>query len=214
MSVMAPYHSGPARESDTQLPDEEYIDMLKERNSYQYNYGDFKRQCEVSVQSQANAFPYTILRLPDVLGPYDNQGAWADVLLRHRNGMSIPARVEEDQMRHRAKASKTFRKANKKHDYASYKFSVAYAPDVIDAIFAVMNSDKKAVLGEIFNIANKETITVKDLLFEIGRDLDIPLELDMTTRSPLPTTDFGALDVSKALEVSLLLAVSSVFVYL
>jgi nucleoside-diphosphate-sugar epimerase len=224
MSVLAPTHDGYVQESDDIEGDTDYNVMLSDRNSYQYNYGNMKRLCEKSILErhiENTSFPYTILRLPDVFGEYDNQGAWADNILMVVNKLPIPAQVQPDLMRYRPFASSQFKE---KHYVTSiyndidnsgsssssssgiqsihdkYLFSVVYAKDVINAIIHIMETDNKEyVMNQIFNIANDEPITVERWINSTINNLGLPYTLDTTVTSRIPTTDFGPLNVSKAL---------------
>eukprot|EP00960_Hanusia_phi_P052712 761600-Hanusia_phi.AAC.4 len=52
----------------------------KERNYYQYEYGGGKLDCELCLQENSGKFDrYTILRLPDVIGPFDNLGSFLNL---------------------------------------------------------------------------------------------------------------------------------------
>ena len=52
----------------------------QERNYYQYEYGGGKLDCELCLQENSDRFDkYTILRLPDVIGPFDNLGSFMNL---------------------------------------------------------------------------------------------------------------------------------------
>ena len=172
MSVTSPNHLHAIEEMDTEPPTMEYIKMLKQRNAYQYDYGANKRLCEVALQKyhrsismkkEVNdvnhegeeeedeefhmeelglAIPYTILRLPDVLGPYDNIGVYAEYMNRRWRNHSIPAYISPHLMRKRLN-SPQIDHSTLLFDYMNYSFSIAYAPDVVRAIVQVMTASPK-----------------------------------------------------------------------
>ena len=51
--------------------------QLRRRDSYQYGYGGGKLACEEALRAlwQKQPFPYTALRVADVVGPFDNLGS-------------------------------------------------------------------------------------------------------------------------------------------
>lgn len=65
-------------ESASKRPSREEQHQIKKRNSYQYGYGGNKLSCEEALQKawRETRFPYTALRLPDVIGPCDNIGSF------------------------------------------------------------------------------------------------------------------------------------------
>ena len=58
-----------------------------------YGYGVNKLGCEHELQEwyTKSGFPYTALRLPDVMGPYDNLGCHMRVQSRLVKGQQLPA---------------------------------------------------------------------------------------------------------------------------
>jgi len=74
--------ASPWREEDARRPAEEkHRKRLKRHNPYQYGYGANKLSCEevLAEAYRKSGFPYTALRLPDVIGPYDNLGGFLRV---------------------------------------------------------------------------------------------------------------------------------------
>ena len=200
MSTATPKHDGFMKETDDVAPDASYVSFLKSKNEYQYNYGNLKRQCEVSLQGRGDdpPFPYTVLRLPDVFGPYDNQGAWPELqhLLIHSE-QGVPAGIASNLMRQRPEASPHWQQLHARVDANNFTFSIVYAPDVAEAIMQILRKGFNGV-REIFNVADDEPVSLLALLQTIGAALSIrQINIDFVSKSLLPSTDFGPINASK-----------------
>eukprot|EP00854_Cymbomonas_tetramitiformis_P007351 gene7350-8748_t len=69
---------GAVTEAEGKRPAEvEAREILRRSSEYQYEYGSNKLACEEALQqaSQQGGFPFTALRLADVVGPFDNIAA-------------------------------------------------------------------------------------------------------------------------------------------
>ncbi|EKX48231.1 hypothetical protein GUITHDRAFT_105839 [Guillardia theta CCMP2712] len=81
-SKIESYQSKSGLEEDHALPinNKKSKREAKERNYYQYEYGGGKLDCELCLQENSDRFDrYTILRLPDVIGPFDNLGSFMNL---------------------------------------------------------------------------------------------------------------------------------------
>jgi nucleoside-diphosphate-sugar epimerase len=204
MSTEAPRHDGFVLETDDKVAEGDHAKWLQARDEYQFGYGGLKRQCELTIMgppSELNIrWPYTILRLPDVFGPYDNQGGWSQIQQAISMGRSVPVGISTAHMRPRPFASLDWNRRHDRSDYRTFQFSVAYAPDVIEAVMAVLKSEPRIVLGQVYNIAGEDLVTIDDIVTVIGENLGVDAILDENIPSPIPTTDFGPLNIRKALK--------------
>jgi nucleoside-diphosphate-sugar epimerase len=75
-TIRAKQGPGGLREGDAIEPiDSIAVKSARRRNRYQFSYGGNKAQAERTLQGQGAAFPrWTVLRFPDVVGPFDNLG--------------------------------------------------------------------------------------------------------------------------------------------
>lgn len=71
-----------------------------------------------------------------------------------------------------------------------------------DAIFAAARAGE-AALGEVLHVAHEEVSSVGELAALVAEEAGVTTapRVDGTKESDLPTTDFGALSVAKALRV-------------
>lgn len=163
---------------------------------YQLRYGGNKLGCERTLEEawRADGFPYTALRLPDVYGPFDNLGGFWDLVTAIEMRRPIPAGLQLGRMR-----------VLDKKDHGDPKkrcFSWAFAEDVRDAIVATMTKGVE-VHGVTMNVAHEEAVTLRDTAAMISEALRLTPEatprFDERREAALPSTDYGTLDVSRAL---------------
>lgn len=204
MACEAPKHDGYVTETDDTVAEGEYALWLKARDEHQFRYGGLKRQCELTLMnppSELNIkWPYTILRLPDVVGPYDNQGIWSQWQSAMTLGRTVRGGISKGHMRPRPLASLDWNRRHDVSDYKTLRFSIVYAPDVVRAIMAVLKSKSTAPIGQVYNIATEEVVTLDEIFDTIGENLGIDPIVDEDSRSFIPTTDFGSLSIRKALK--------------
>lgn len=200
MSTAAPMHDGYVKEADNIVPDPSYISYLKSKNEYQYNYGNLKRECELSLDGQGGLlpFPYTVLRLPDVFGPYDNQGAWPELQnIIMNSDQGVPAGIDSNVMRRRPGASHDWQQLHDTIDVSNLTFSIVYGPDVATALIQVLRKGFTGV-RDIYNVADDDPVSLLGLLQTIGASLSKEqINIDFRSRTMIPSTDFGPLNVSK-----------------
>lgn len=100
------------------------------------------------------------------------------------------------------------RKGKDPTDFEAHRFSWVYAEDVKDVILAVLSRGNKT-FGEVLHVAHDEatnhrevTAIIAEALRNVTKGADLsdisPPEIDLEKEAGLPTTDFGALDISKA----------------
>jgi nucleoside-diphosphate-sugar epimerase len=204
MSTEAPKHDGFVLETDDKVAEGDHAKWLQARDDYQFMYGGLKRQCELTIMEPPNElnirWPYTILRLPHVFGPYDNEGGWSRIQYAIAMGQPVRAGISTAHMRPRPFASLDWNRRHDKSDYRTLPFSVVYGPDVIEAIMAVLKSEPRVTMGQVYNIAGEDIVTLDDIFSIIGENLGLDAVVDENTRSPIPSTDFGPLNVRKALK--------------
>jgi len=123
-----------------------------------------------------HAFPVTILRLPDVVGPYDNKGRHLGIQMALTRNLDLGTKV--------------------KHKNAE-TFSLIYAKDVITAINQTIK-EKDKTFGKILNIAGDEDITIRGYAENIGNILKITPKFDNKKVALLPSILSGTLDNSLA----------------
>lgn len=164
---------------------------------YQLRYGGNKLGCERLLQEtwEADGFPYTILRLPDVYGQYDNLGGFWDLVLAIEMRRPIPVQMQPGRIR--------TRDGQDAGDPATRRFSWVFAEDVSDAILACLSKGKE-VHGKSMHIAHEEAVNLRETAVMIAEAMDVratALRFDDRRPAALPSTDFGALDVSRALRL-------------
>ena len=135
---------GIIRETDARLPStaaEQQI--VASRSKYQRQYGGNKFRCEKFLvrAGREHGFPFTALRLPDVIGPYDNLTGFLELrqclLRRQRVGLRIGRQVAAGH---------------------SHRISVVFAADVARAIRSCVRAHVR-VHGVALNICCDETPT-------------------------------------------------------
>lgn len=162
-------------------------------------YGHGKLCCEeiLTKAYKQYSFPFTSLRLPDVLGPYDTTKRHWRYQLWVKASNHFPVYLPQP---------------NK-------KLSFVYREDVVSAIFAILASPEDKVNGEAFNLAMMETPTLKEYLELVGEILQVKPKFVFASDFPssdsedsssssssdlsisyFPSVDFGPIDISKVLD--------------
>ena len=148
-------HGGSMRETDARAPStKEERQVVAGRSKYQRQYGGNKFRCEkfLARVGRERGFPYTALRLPDVIGPYDNLTGFLELRQRLLQRRPVGLRVG--------------RKRGAGH---SHRISVVFAPDVARAIRACMRAAKAR--GRALNICCDETPTYREFVSLVHRCL-------------------------------------------
>jgi len=189
------------------------------QGQHQIRYGGDKLGCDLHLVSmhKKNGFPFTSLRLPDVYGPHDNQGAFWEIAETVRSAQPLSCGLPFGRVRKRGSRKVLYEEyeLNKKEIAKEHRVTWVYVADVVDAIMAVIAAGKdprpgvRKPFGEIFNIAHDEALNVEEgatLIKEAAQSLPMlkdtfrkaRVKASYTAQAQLPTTDFGALDNNKA----------------
>jgi len=126
-----------------------------------------------------DGFPFTALRVADVVGPYDNLGCHLRLQQRLRAGWRVGTRL-----------------ANVP-DADTHRISVAYAPDVAAAVLAVLRAGP-AVHGEALNIACTEACTYPEYIGHVARALGCVPRIDPRVSADMVSVCIGPIDTTKA----------------
>jgi len=178
----------PLKEEQAVRPEDPYRrDLL---NSH-HDYGNRKLQAEEALVKQRGeadgGIPYVILRLPDVIGPRDTTYRFWIYQLWIRLASMLP------------KQPVVIPKY-----LVDYKISFVYVDDVAQAILEILKpSNRDAVYDQVFNLAWPQTMTLKQLLYDIKAELGVEEEnFNADNESSnvyfYPTGRTGPLDPSKA----------------
>lgn len=164
---------------------------------YQLRYGGNKLGCERVLEEawQADGFPFTALRLPDVYGPCDNLGGFWELLLAIEMRRPVPAGLPTGRVR--------AVDGREPADPKNRRFSWAFAEDVRDAILACVAKGPE-VHGATMNVAHEEAVHLRETARMIAEAMGLDPEavrFDDRRDAALPSTDYGALDVSRALRL-------------
>lgn len=179
-------HDGYLREGDAVRPHDENIrEALNKRDSY----GHKKLECEevVSRYSSALNYEYVFLRLPDVLGPRDNTlRAYKYFMYTKLHNIIGPLHIP-------------------KHTQ-NVQLSFVYSIDVgrMIASLAHPTFHHVSVFNQSYNLAFKETITLKELLTMMGDRLNHgETKFDESDEAHenhgFPSVTRGPVDISKAI---------------
>lgn len=178
----------PSRESDAVRPSSQEVREKLEREE---SYGHRKLLCEEvlsTFRQEKNGPAYVILRLPDVVGPRDNTYRWWVYQL----WMKLRPFLEQDVVI----SERT----------ASQPMSLVYVEDVANLIVSLVNRVPPAAVDQVFNVAQKETITLKEFVSGIKNELNLT-EINIFTSSKpdtimlLPSIRSGPVDVAKAEQI-------------
>ena len=134
--------------------DGEKVTALKKYNRYQYGYGGNKMGCEEELSEwwEKTGFPFTALRLPDVMGPYDNLGTHLDVQQRIMQHKPVPSNGKSANV----------------ENADTHRISLVYVHDVVAAVMAVLGAGA-VVHGEALHIAQAEAPTIVECAPAAGR---------------------------------------------
>eukprot|EP00802_Teleaulax_amphioxeia_P021254 Tamp_21597.p1 GENE.Tamp_21597~~Tamp_21597.p1 ORF type:complete len:359 (-),score=75.45 Tamp_21597:59-1135(-) len=161
----------------------------KENNEYQYEYGGGKLSCEHLLKGEGGDTKrdtkrdakkkgrscggfsrWTILRLPDVIGPWDNLGS----LLR----------LQQDLLAGRTVGTKV--------GAACGRISIIGAADVARAILAVLRVGERAH-GKTLHIACTEKPTFREFVLEVANALGVQAVTNPEEEGDMVTVDVGPL---------------------
>lgn len=175
-------HGGPTREEDA-VRHEDYTELHKQPG-FDF-YGDAKLDCEEALEKEhkEHQLNYITLRLPDVIGPRDNTDRfwiyflWVkfqDILDRPIN---FPPRLHNQQL------------------------SMVHSEDVAMLLLS-LNDVKDDVFNQAYNLAFRETVTLKEFLTILGKHVgNNNLVFDESTvNGPVyfPSVSRGPLNITKA----------------
>ena len=175
-------HDGPTKEEDAIRPQSARKRAKLKKDEL---YGHNKLACEEVLREQrkSGGFPYTILRLPDVIGPRDNSlrfwmyQLWIRVHEAIEHPVHLPSGV------------------------ANVPFSLVHVEDVAKAVEGVLDVGEKAH-DQVFNLGFEEHLTLdtflNDLAAKLGvKDLQFHHD-DKTSWHTYPTVTKGPLNITKA----------------
>ena len=212
MACRPPTHSTGMRECDDVRP-ESKTDMavVAARDSYQLGYGGNKLKAEEFLRREfaSSGFPFVALRLPDVVGPYDNLTGLLSLrrrLLRHKRiGLRIGACCAASGS---ACSGRT------------HRISVVFAPDVARVICDIVlashldtkwlwgaaqiekvASPRDCICGHAFNIACKEMPTFEKIVCAVAAELKMDERTIRWTRkrdAPWVSVEMGPVDITRA----------------
>lgn len=176
-----PSHGGPSKETDALGPER------AEETTDNDDYGREKLFAEYVLEKHFKGRTdarFVSLRLPDVIGPRDRTRRWWKYQLwlavhqKLNEPVHIPAYLTEK------------------------KLSFVFSDDVAQLIAEFINGDHQTVRNEAFNLAWRQTVTLRQLLTQIGTCLNITEP--MFTQGQLhfyPSVSRGAIDVKKAVDM-------------
>lgn len=169
---------------------------------YQTRYGSNKLGCERALEeARSCGLCYTVLRLPDVYGPYDNLGGFWEIVTAVEKQLPIPTRLSSGRMRFDAVSGSAIEA--QRPDACVRRFSWAFVNDVCRAILACLRS-RERVDGMTLNIAHEEVTSLHETAGMVADTLNVDrglLRFDTQREAALPSTDFGCLDVALALRL-------------
>ncbi|XP_013075096.2 uncharacterized protein LOC106061480 [Biomphalaria glabrata] len=181
-------HTGPTLETDAVRPESE--EMRKNFESWD-SYGHHKLECEehlTNFSAGNSALPFIILRLPDVIGPRDNTNRW----WYYQLWMKLKYYLEKDIIVPKSSENRLM--------------SMVYVKDVADMIQKLVQNSYPNAYFQTFNLALKETFTLKQFL-ETMRDQLNATNVSITVEdSPLatrmyPSVKLGPVDTTKAEQI-------------
>jgi len=152
----------------------------KKNNPYQFEYGGGKLDCELCLTGggSAAALPewtaWTILRLPDVIGPFDNLGS--------------QLRLQQDLLAGKRIGTKT----------GADRISLVDAADVARSILAVLCA-APTTYGCTLHIACSEKPTFEEYVRMVAGALGVDAVVDSGEEADMVTVDMGPISNAKAL---------------
>lgn len=164
---------------------------------YQLRYGGNKLGCERVLEDawRNDSFPYTVLRLPDVYGPFDNLGGFWELLMAIEMRRPIASHLQPGRIR--------TPEGKEPADAQNRRFSWVFAEDARDAIMACL-SKAAEVHGVTMHIAHEEAVHLRETATMVAEAMNLSpeaLRFDDRRDAALPSTDYGVLDVSRALRL-------------
>jgi len=202
-SLKLPESSGRLAENDAQeFSPPEFDKHIEDHcnktplGEYQLRYGGNKLACERLLDQalQTGGLHYTVLRLPDVYGPYDNLGGFWDLVLAIEGRRPIPSRLQPGRIRPHTGAST---------DPKIRRFSWAFAEDVRDAIVECIHKGTE-VHGVTLHIGHEEAVNLHETATMVAEAMGLGVEAlryDDRRDATVPSADYGVLDVSRALRL-------------
>ena len=184
-----PNHGGASKETDDCRP-------LSQAEQEQLNkgddYGHEKLECEETLRLSFNdsSLPFVCFRLPDVMGPRDGTERWFQCQLWITAlGRAVPNMVVFLQKALQEKS-----------------ICMVYSKDVARLIVRIVSMEaveRKGIVGETFNLAFLEPLTVEHVLKTIQQSVETP-ELNLSHIDNLdvpvmyPSVMRGPVDITKA----------------
>lgn len=175
-------------EEDAIRPNREHeIKRMKNKD----NYGHHKLCCEEYLMhmKQKHNFPFTSLRLPDVIGPYDNTDRFWIYQLWSVVSDKYPVYIHEE--------------TNER------KLSFVLSGDVVRGILSVLACGE-SVFGQAFNLAHIEQPTLKEFLELVAAAVSVRPNVILVSRNQrkklrfseyYPSVDFGPISCAKAMRL-------------
>jgi len=161
--------------------------VVASRDPYQLEYGGGKLEAEKYLHTTCKeiGFPFVALRLPDVIGPYDNQtgflGLRRRVLKRKKIGLRIGNCCS-----HEGCSGRT------------HRVSIVFAADVARLIHSIIeqlsddhSSCSSSAIGKAFNVACIEQLTFLDFVTLVASHLDQSPKYSLSKDAPMVTVDVG-----------------------
>eukprot|EP00927_Polykrikos_kofoidii_P077515 TRINITY_DN74457_c0_g1_i1.p1 TRINITY_DN74457_c0_g1~~TRINITY_DN74457_c0_g1_i1.p1 ORF type:complete len:811 (-),score=135.10 TRINITY_DN74457_c0_g1_i1:27-2459(-) len=192
-------HETQAKDFMSQADFESHTTRCKETSfgEYHLRYGQNKLGCERALDKawRSSRFPCTLLRLPDVYGPYDNLGGMWELVRAIEECRPIPAGIHHSRIRRNVGLATV--------DSGSLRFSWAFAEDVRDAIVACAYRGENAY-GVTMHIAHEEAVTLRETAKMVAEAMGVSFEdlrFDENRESAMPSCDYGFLSVSKSINL-------------
>jgi len=148
----------------------------KKNNEYQFAYGGGKLDCEFCLGGEGGPSLYTILRLPDVIGPWDNLGSQMRLQQDLIDGTPVGTKIGA----------------------VCGRISIIGATDVSRAILAVLHAPQKAN-GRTLHIACSEKATFEQYVRLVAGHLGVEPVLDPHLEADMVTVDIGPISNAAAL---------------
>lgn len=163
---------------------------LTEHGRHQLAYGSAKLDAEDLLRELGGGrgLAYTILRLPDIFGPYDNIGAFWQLAMATECGQRVDLGIPQGRFR-----------PGRELQEGELRFRLASAGDVRNFILLVIDAGSK-VHGEVLHVVGDEETSLRGLVGVLADALGAPVlpPLLAAGEALYPSTDFGLLDGTKA----------------